>query len=264
MNIYIHKDDQQLGPFDEAQIKDGLWTGEFTIDDFAWKEGLQDWVRLRDLLNEEQKTPQVHKNPLENKNSIQGEQKSNQASGKSVSFVYFFACFLILAFIYFAVKASAPKENTKKSEEDHYYDIITDVISSASDCQLRISSLISRWDSALKHEYPLDINSWHNDTYADLEKINIEKPKIQKKMMSASNLSSKNENIHMHVFELFNAYNQLCNLAKEPSDDFLTYRSNYSEAKKKIAESLLKIKYSPDLSFDKKDFIDYWEGLKLN
>jgi len=57
MNIYVHKNEQQLGPFDESQISDGLNSGEISLEDLAWKEGLTEWVRLGDLLHEPQKIP---------------------------------------------------------------------------------------------------------------------------------------------------------------------------------------------------------------
>lgn len=57
MNIYIHKNEQQLGPFDESQISEGLNSGAISLEDLAWKEGLTEWVRLGDLLHEPQKIP---------------------------------------------------------------------------------------------------------------------------------------------------------------------------------------------------------------
>ena len=55
MNIYIYKNDQQFGPFDDAQISEALNSGEFSFEDLAWKEGLTEWVRLEDLLKKPQK-----------------------------------------------------------------------------------------------------------------------------------------------------------------------------------------------------------------
>ena len=55
MNIYIYKNDQQLGPFDDAQISEALTSGEFSLEDLAWKEGLTEWVRLENLLQKPQK-----------------------------------------------------------------------------------------------------------------------------------------------------------------------------------------------------------------
>ena len=59
MNIYIHKNEQQFGPFDESQISEGLNSGEISLEDFAWKEGLTEWVRLEDLLQKPQNTPPI-------------------------------------------------------------------------------------------------------------------------------------------------------------------------------------------------------------
>ena len=49
MNIYIHKNDEQIGPFNDDQLSDGIRTGQFTLDDLAWIEGQAEWVPLRNL-----------------------------------------------------------------------------------------------------------------------------------------------------------------------------------------------------------------------
>jgi hypothetical protein len=67
MNIYIHKNDQQLGPFDDAQIFEGLKSGELSLDDLAWKEGQAEWVPLRFLWQNPQPFPPVPKNISEGK-----------------------------------------------------------------------------------------------------------------------------------------------------------------------------------------------------
>ena len=69
MNIYIHKNDQQLGPFDEAQIWEGLRNGEFTSEDLAWHEGLPEWVQLSALLKIPQFDQPAPKNIQEVKNT---------------------------------------------------------------------------------------------------------------------------------------------------------------------------------------------------
>lgn len=49
MSIYVYKDDQQLGPFENAQVAEALHTGKFSYDDVAWQEGWTDWRPLRTL-----------------------------------------------------------------------------------------------------------------------------------------------------------------------------------------------------------------------
>jgi len=49
-NVYILKDGQQLGPFTEDQIKEGMYQGRYKGDDMAWKEGTADWQPINDLL----------------------------------------------------------------------------------------------------------------------------------------------------------------------------------------------------------------------
>jgi xanthosine utilization system XapX-like protein len=46
MQIYIHRDNQQLGPFTEAEIKAQLASGAISPQDHVWWEGQQGWVPL--------------------------------------------------------------------------------------------------------------------------------------------------------------------------------------------------------------------------
>jgi general secretion pathway protein G len=62
MNIYIHKNGQQLGPFDESQISDGIKNGQFTLEDLSWSEGQVEWVPLRILWQIPQTFPPVPQN----------------------------------------------------------------------------------------------------------------------------------------------------------------------------------------------------------
>ena len=52
MSIYIHKNDNQEGPFDLVIIQEGIRTGRYSHDDLAWKEGLSEWVALKVILGE--------------------------------------------------------------------------------------------------------------------------------------------------------------------------------------------------------------------
>lgn len=49
MAIYISQNRQQLGPFEESQVLEGLREQRFAPDDLAWKEGMPDWQPLRQL-----------------------------------------------------------------------------------------------------------------------------------------------------------------------------------------------------------------------
>ena len=72
MNIYIHKNEEQLGPFNDAQISEALTSGVISLEDLAWKEGLTEWVRLGDLLHQTQKIPTpVQARPTAKANFIQ-------------------------------------------------------------------------------------------------------------------------------------------------------------------------------------------------
>jgi hypothetical protein len=46
MNIFIHHDGQQLGPFGEAEVKSQLAAGMISRQDLAWWEGQAGWVPL--------------------------------------------------------------------------------------------------------------------------------------------------------------------------------------------------------------------------
>lgn len=46
MQIYLTRDGQQLGPYDEAAIRAGLQNGAFTPADLAWFEGAAGWAPL--------------------------------------------------------------------------------------------------------------------------------------------------------------------------------------------------------------------------
>ena len=70
MSIHIYKNDQQEGPYDLDTIKQGLVTGRFTLDDFAFQDGCTEWVPLRTLIPEETPPvppPQAISNKIEKK-----------------------------------------------------------------------------------------------------------------------------------------------------------------------------------------------------
>lgn len=46
MQIYIHHNNQQIGPFTEAEIKAQLAAGAISPQDHVWWQGQQDWVPL--------------------------------------------------------------------------------------------------------------------------------------------------------------------------------------------------------------------------
>jgi len=46
MEIYIHRDGQQFGPYSVEQTRDYIASGNLTPDDLAWHEGVTDWVPL--------------------------------------------------------------------------------------------------------------------------------------------------------------------------------------------------------------------------
>ena len=51
MNITIHKNGQQLGPFTESQVSEMLRSGQIALEDLAWTEGLDQWKPLSSFEN---------------------------------------------------------------------------------------------------------------------------------------------------------------------------------------------------------------------
>jgi hypothetical protein len=47
--IFIHKDGQELGPFDQQEVRRHWANGVVAADDMAWYPGLDDWVPVKDL-----------------------------------------------------------------------------------------------------------------------------------------------------------------------------------------------------------------------
>jgi ribosomal protein S19 len=50
MQILIHKNGEQYGPFGLAEIHRAVTAGELSAEDFAWTDGRADWVALRALV----------------------------------------------------------------------------------------------------------------------------------------------------------------------------------------------------------------------
>ena len=57
MKIYIAKNGQQLGPFDEEQLTQKIQQGIVSYDDLAWVEGMSDWRPLRQVIPSASGTP---------------------------------------------------------------------------------------------------------------------------------------------------------------------------------------------------------------
>ncbi len=49
MPTLVFKNDQQLGPFEDADILAALKVGEYSLEDLAWREGMTAWEPLRAL-----------------------------------------------------------------------------------------------------------------------------------------------------------------------------------------------------------------------
>jgi len=51
MSTYINKNGQQLGPFSDEQIIEGLKNGLYSPEDLCWREGWSNWKPLREVYN---------------------------------------------------------------------------------------------------------------------------------------------------------------------------------------------------------------------
>lgn|GEM_PF-283305 len=71
MRILIYKNDQQEGPYTLDAIRQGLASGRFAPEDFAFQDGCADWVPLHTLLPAETTPPalppQIFSNKIEKK-----------------------------------------------------------------------------------------------------------------------------------------------------------------------------------------------------
>lgn len=50
MQIYITRNGNRLGPYDEEQLTDKLNSGEISYDDLGWVEGMVEWLPLRQIV----------------------------------------------------------------------------------------------------------------------------------------------------------------------------------------------------------------------
>jgi membrane protein YdbS with pleckstrin-like domain len=50
MGIFIHKNNEQLGPYEETEIKNFILEGRVSGEDLGWKEGMSDWKPLKELV----------------------------------------------------------------------------------------------------------------------------------------------------------------------------------------------------------------------
>jgi len=57
MQIYITRNDEQFGPYSEADVRQHLASGELSSDELAWQEGLAEWQPLSTLVHSIATTP---------------------------------------------------------------------------------------------------------------------------------------------------------------------------------------------------------------
>ena len=76
MQVYVHRDGQNLGPYSIGQLRPYLQAGNFTGDDLACLDGVN-WVALKDVPGNDRKTSKpARKQELPPKNQFQNQQKN--------------------------------------------------------------------------------------------------------------------------------------------------------------------------------------------
>src|SRR5579862_7966464 len=51
MEFYLQKNGAQIGPYTEQQIRDMLKSGAASPGDFAWRDGMEDWEPLKQIIS---------------------------------------------------------------------------------------------------------------------------------------------------------------------------------------------------------------------
>jgi len=59
MNISIYRNNQEEGPYDELTIQEMLSSGQLSLDDYAWKGGMEDWAPLNTVIGDSAGTVEV-------------------------------------------------------------------------------------------------------------------------------------------------------------------------------------------------------------
>ena len=67
MGLYLLKDNQQTGPYEDAEVQSGLVAGKFSYDSLAWREGMPEWQPLSTLFP--RATPPKPPVPVPNRNA---------------------------------------------------------------------------------------------------------------------------------------------------------------------------------------------------
>ena len=101
MSILIFKDNQQFGPFDEAQVREYIQNNQFTLQDLAWKDGQTEWVPLAILLNENPPLHALNNNPIVERALNQASIKKNSLWG--LSFWGWLSFILVILIMYFSM-----------------------------------------------------------------------------------------------------------------------------------------------------------------
>lgn len=76
MATYIYKNNEQLGPFEDAVVLSALLDGAFAYSDLCWREGWEDWRTLESIfskpINKQSTNPPAEEKPSVKKSQRRG------------------------------------------------------------------------------------------------------------------------------------------------------------------------------------------------
>lgn len=83
---YIAQNGQQQGPLSAAQISHGLFSGVYSLETLAWRQGFQDWTPISQI-TELQKSPSPAAPPLPNGRTATAHEIDYEIFGTEMQFV---------------------------------------------------------------------------------------------------------------------------------------------------------------------------------
>jgi hypothetical protein len=105
MPIFIYKNKQQYGPYDDAQIAEWLRMGQCSPQDYGWREGMTDWQPLASVLAASQESAQVSPPSADPTELFQKGLQAGQFGNNDAALKMFDACLCNNPPLYIEVQA---------------------------------------------------------------------------------------------------------------------------------------------------------------
>ena len=120
---FILKGEQQLGPFTDVRITDGLRNGIYAYDDLCWREGMPDWQPLEAIFPKSESQPPTSRTPATSPNQ---DAKSEIPNDSDISHAQYVArkrglrgvpaaCFALAVIVIVVVAAYKPAKKFVKA-----------------------------------------------------------------------------------------------------------------------------------------------------